>query len=382
MVASCSDDNDSNPTLQVPSTFVLNEPALIGNTYDLANTTGVTLTWSQPDYGYTAAVKYYAQVSLVNDFTPAKPGTPAKFAEVEGAATSCKYTFPSNLFDAAVLKAGMIDEPDKVPYLTPLYVRLKATVGAGDAIVSNVIKLNVKPYYQELSSDPVLWYLAGNCIGDGKETNDSAAIGISLIPLSAVKDAKYNFNGDGEFTFTDYFPAGGKFHLLTNPGIKDVKPTYYGSADGKTGAAGEEGYFVIDDAGYYTITFNSKSSTFSLEAASKIPAAYTSISIPGSINGWNEKGNHMNPSNDHNGVNHVWYLDYEFGASSNDSGTADEVKFAADDAWTVNWGAEDFPMGFGVNNGKNIMVTQKGYYRVLFNDVTGFYSFMKTKKKK
>ena len=57
-----------------------------------------------------------------------------------------------------------------------------------------------------------------------------------------------------------------------------------------------------------------------------------------------------------------------------------EVKFAADDSWTKNWGSEDFPMGFGVDNGKNVKVTQKGKYRVLFNDVTGFYSFMKLPK--
>ena len=73
------------------------------------------------------------------------------------------------------------------------------------------------------------------------------------------------------------------------------------------------------------------------------------------------------------GINHVWYFDWEFA-------NKDEVKFAADDSWTKNWGSEDFPMGFGVDNGKNVKVTQKGKYRVLFNDVTGFYSFMKLPK--
>lgn len=34
---SCEDDRDSNPTLTVPDSFVLNTPALAGNVYDLAN---------------------------------------------------------------------------------------------------------------------------------------------------------------------------------------------------------------------------------------------------------------------------------------------------------------------------------------------------------
>ena len=286
----CKDDNDSNPTLQTPSSseFVLNEPALAGNTYDLANTDGITLTWSQPPYGYTAAVQYYAQVSLENDFTEVAAGHQAKYAEVEGAATTCKYTFPSNLVDAALLKAGLIDEPGKLPYLTDLYVRLRATVGAGDKLYSNVVKLKVKPYYQELSSDPVLWYLVGDNIGNGSEENKSLwNVGVSLVPLSAVNGAKYNFNGDGEFTLIDYFPAGGKFRLLTNPGVKDVEPKYFGFSDGTaaSGAVGNEGYFVVGDAGFYKLTFNSKNSNFTFEATDA-PTVYKSISVPGTINSW------------------------------------------------------------------------------------------------
>lgn len=377
LLASCSDDNGSNPVLNIPEGevgFTLNTPALSSVTYDLANSDGITLTWSQPDYGYTAATRYYAQVSLNNDFSEAEPGHLPNYAEVDGAATSCSYTFPANLVDAALLKAGLIDEPEKLPYLTDLYIRLRATVGANDNIISNVIKLKVKPYYQELSEDPVLWYIAGDCIGDGQETNDSLHIGVSLIPLSAVSGAKYNFNGDGEFTLIDYFPAGGKFRLLTNPGVKDVEPKYFGFSDGTaaSGAVGNEGYFVVGDAGFYKLTFNSKNSNFTFEATDA-PTVYKSISVPGTINSWDQTGNHMTPCNMHDGINHVWYFDWEFA-------NKDEVKFAADDSWTKNWGSEDFPMGFGVDNGSNVKVTQKGKYRVLFNDVTGFYSFMKLPK--
>ena len=48
LFTSCKDDNDSNPTLTQPTTFVLNELSVTGN-IDLEKTTEpITLTWSQP----------------------------------------------------------------------------------------------------------------------------------------------------------------------------------------------------------------------------------------------------------------------------------------------------------------------------------------------
>lgn len=51
MFTACTDDRDSNPTVQQPSTFELNMPALGGGVYDLANTDSIRLTYEQPDYG-------------------------------------------------------------------------------------------------------------------------------------------------------------------------------------------------------------------------------------------------------------------------------------------------------------------------------------------
>jgi hypothetical protein len=52
-----------------------------------------------------------------------------------------------------------------------------------------------------------------------------------------------------------------------------------------------------------------------------------------------------------------------------------EVKFRAMDSWDVNWGAPDYPTGTGVTNGQNIPIPTDGYYKVIFNDDTGEYSF-------
>jgi hypothetical protein len=55
--------------------------------------------------------------------------------------------------------------------------------------------------------------------------------------------------------------------------------------------------------------------------------------------------------------------------------TAGEVKFRAMDAWDTNWGASNFPSGTGVQNGPNIPIPAAGYYKVVFNDQSGDYSF-------
>ncbi len=54
-LASCSDDNASNPTLQTPNTFKLNTPSYSNQLIDLATSTGIDFTWSQPAYGSPAA---------------------------------------------------------------------------------------------------------------------------------------------------------------------------------------------------------------------------------------------------------------------------------------------------------------------------------------
>lgn len=53
---------------------------------------------------------------------------------------------------------------------------------------------------------------------------------------------------------------------------------------------------------------------------------------------------------------------------------AGEAKFRANGAWTINWGASDFPSGIGKQDGPNIPVFA-GDYTVTFNSTSGVYSF-------
>jgi hypothetical protein len=50
------------------------------------------------------------------------------------------------------------------------------------------------------------------------------------------------------------------------------------------------------------------------------------------------------------------------------------AKFRANNAWDVNWGALDFPIGTGTQGGADISVPA-GTYNISFNSVTGAYFF-------
>ena len=56
--------------------------------------------------------------------------------------------------------------------------------------------------------------------------------------------------------------------------------------------------------------------------------------------------------------------------------TDGELKFAANNGWTYNWGVIAFPFGHGEQDGYNIPV-EAGTYDVYFNDITGDFNFIK-----
>ena len=55
----------------------------------------------------------------------------------------------------------------------------------------------------------------------------------------------------------------------------------------------------------------------------------------------------------------------------------EELKFAADGNWMMNWGSSAFPIGIGWENGPNIPV-EAGTYTIIFNDILGTYYFIES----
>ncbi len=174
LFTSCSDDNDSNPTLDLSHAadgFVLNTPAYAeNNTYDLASASSLTLTCSQPNYGgIPYVVRYYVQVAIDQKFLT---DTLTEHKEL-----STSYTTAKMAVDATELNSTLVDmfqaaNPDtSVPESMPVYVRLRAVIdGTANPYLgqsySNIITLpSVKATYKAPDAEfPENLFVVGSSI--------------------------------------------------------------------------------------------------------------------------------------------------------------------------------------------------------------------------
>lgn len=143
LMTACSDDNDSNPTIQSPTEFKLNTPALANTPIDLANSSKIMLTCSQPNYGYTASVQYTVQVATKPDMSDA--------VELSETSSSAKVAVNASLLASAL--TNLYVEQGKTEADFPMdvtaYLRLKANIVTsngnvvdGTEILSNTVSLN------------------------------------------------------------------------------------------------------------------------------------------------------------------------------------------------------------------------------------------------
>lgn len=217
ILTACSDDRDSNPTLQVPSSFVLNTPAYASATYDLRNTETIELTTTQPDYGFTAATTYRVQVSDQNTFEDEN-----SYITLSGTYTSARIEVPAQEVAMAMMTLLDVSSEEDVPQdPVPLYFRLHASINSGMyPVYSNSIELPKVLGYFALSeiSLPENMFLIGS-ITDWSWDNAYDMVPVHSNPgkfwrvvyLPAGAEIKFNvaklWDG-GEFGFNeDYFPA-------------------------------------------------------------------------------------------------------------------------------------------------------------------------------
>ena len=95
------------------------------------------------------------------------------------------------------------------------------------------------------------------------------------------------------------------------------------------------------------------------------PLNCTNIGLVGTFNNWGSEGDHaliQSTENPHNWYSEIDLVDFS------------EIKIRQNEDWTVNWGAEDFPIGWGYQEGPNIQVPA-GNYLVHFNCESGYYNF-------
>ena len=143
----------------------------------------------------------------------------------------------------------------------------------------------------------------------------------------------------------------------------------WGAAEFPTGKGVQDGANIPIEAGRYKITFNSLTGDYNFEAF----VVYDKIGIIG-INGptgnWSDDTfMTISPSNDQ-----VWTIKGAKLTTADTTQSDNGIKFRANAAWTVNWGARAFPTGTGTQDGPNIWC-KEGTYDVVFNTLTGEYVF-------
>ena len=401
LFASCSDDNDSNPTLIQPKEFVLNTPAYANATIDLEKSTGLELTWSQPKYTADNApinATYEVQVSPTNSFTVSTDEAAADesgekvpdYAVLSNTTQKCDISASAEEMDKALVKILKWTE-ENVPAEQEMYVRVNAYILEGTSrlnpVASNSVKLNVKPYYIELKDAvPTMWYLVGNMFG-AKWANDKN-IGVDALPMFLKPNFSYDKKtGAGEIEYTNYFLTGDYNDKAEcdGAGFKILPASfnwdYSMNADGATkgtiiyrNGGSDGGHIVAPEAGYYTITLNTADNTAKMEKYEDAVNNYGTIQISGSFNDWTDTA--MLPYNTEGVENHAWYYVMDVPA-----GDTAQFKFKIAGSWETSWGygAEDGAInmyGKCESGGKNIGLAE-GKYVISFNDITGAFSIVK-----
>lgn len=401
LFASCSDDNDSNPTLIQPTEFTLNTPEYANSTIDLEHSTGLGLTWSQPKYTADNApinATYEVQVSPTNTFTVSTDEAAADesgekvpdYAALSNTTEKCNVSASAEEIDKALVKILKWTEGN-VPATQEVYVRVNAFVQEGTSrlnpVASNSVKLNVNPYYIELKdATPTMWYLVGNMFG-AKWANDKN-IGVDALPMFLKPNFSYDKKtGAGEIEYTNYFLTGDYNDKAECDGAGfKILPLSFNwdnsmNADGATkgtiinrNGGSDGGHIVAPEAGYYTITLNTADNTAKMVKYEGTVNNYGTIQITGSFNEWADTP--MLPYNTEGVENHAWYYVMDVAA-----GTTAQFKFKIAGSWDTSWGygAADGAInmyGKCDAGGKNIGLAE-GKYVISFNDITGSFSIVK-----
>lgn len=403
LFASCSDDNDSNPTLIQPKEFVLNTPAYANATIDLEKSTGLELTWSQPKYTADNApinATYEVQVSPTNSFTVSTDEAAADesgekvpdYAVLSNTTQKCNISASAKEMDKALVKILKWTEGN-VPAEQEMYVRVNAYILEGTSrlnpVASNSVRLKVKPYYIELKDAvPTMWYLVGNMFG-AKWANDKN-IGVDALPMFLKPNFSYDKKtGAGEIEYTNYFLTD-EFDEKAESAVAGFKilPSSFDwdySMDGGgklkdniayRGSTNSDGGHILAGAdGYYTITLNTANNTATMVKYEGNVTNYGTIQIATSLDDF-ASDTPMLPYNTEGVENHAWYYVMEVPA-----GQTVSFKFKIAGSWDTNWGfgAEDGAVnmyGKCEANGHNIGLTE-GKYCISFNDITGAFSIVK-----
>lgn len=380
VLTSCEDDNESNPTIAQPTTFVLNQPAVNGN-IDLEKSQTVALTWSQPtpynDFNAPVVPTYTVEVSPTGSFNKAfdvnaEDNTGADFFALDETYSSGKNVeLNTETLDRMLIQLNGWNEASKVPSLIDLSFRVKAAIRDAsfreyNPIYSNVVTMKAVPYYIELKpAAPIIWYMVGNCIGSASWSNGADQVGKGLVPMFLVPNEEYDkATGGGLTSFTGFFPEDGQFKFVLTPGDWNTQLNFTNVKNPGSfliDADGDNHNIGIGEKGYYTIKLDTRTNDINIEKYDGNVQVYDQLCVAGTFNEWSDTD--MSPVFTLDGCeNHIWSFEVNGG---------DKLKVKIPGSWETNWGYKNGLAGSGDNDGN--LVVPDGKYLLLFNDITGDY---------
>jgi len=282
----------------------------------------LTLTWSDPDYGFDAAALYSVQMDVQGgDFSN---------PQIISVGSSLEKTFTVEELNAKLLSLSMTPAEEGVAV-----IRIKATLSEYQEIFSNTVNLNVTPYSSLLDLSTNLGVVGSATPGGWGNEN--------------IPDLKFYTTGT-----TDVYVA---YVTLRNGEIKFRNNNDWSENwgdDGNDGTLDSYGANIPVSAGTYKIEVNFSSMTYTMEA-------YT-WGLVGSAtpNQWNGPDLMLH----YNSYQDDWRAVVTLGEG--------EVKFRFNNDWGLNYG-DDGADGSMEANGANISVSS-GHYLVSMNLNTQSYS--------
>jgi hypothetical protein len=305
LFAACADDNDSNPTISQPSTFVLNTPGYASMPVYLEASTELPFTWSSPDYGFPLQADFQLQASIDGNFTVSvaeaeadeSGSTIPNYYEVNTIFNGGTGAFPAAKLAAAINMMGNWGEDDK-PEVVKLYVRALASTKGTTTIASNIVEIQVVPADEIAPAWPMYIYEIGN----------ESGWGTPHALCSPAQDGIYQgfYYLDGEFKF--------------KPNENDWNGDWEYDGEGKIADNGGDNMPAVDP-GFYLIKVDLNEMTYST-------TLITNISIIGGFNDW--AGDVEMTYNVEGG-----YWECTTGEVSG------EYKFRANHDWGINWGGTE-----------------------------------------
>ena len=282
----------------------------------------LTLTWSDPDYGFDAAALYSVQMDVQGgDFSN---------PQIISVGSSLEKTFTVEELNAKLLSLSMTPAEEGVAIF-----RIKATLSEYQEIFSNTVNLNVTPYSSLLDLSTNLGVVGSATPGGWGNEN--------------IPDLKFYTTAT-----TDVYVA---YVTLRNGEIKFRNNNDWSENwgdDGNDGTLDSYGANIPVSAGTYKIEVNFSSMTYTMEAYS--------WGLVGSAtpNQWNGPDLMLQ----YNSYQDDWRTVVTLGEG--------EVKFRFNNDWGLNYGDEGAD-GSMEANGANISVSS-GHYLVSMNLNTQTYS--------